>query len=92
MFQYVKLKDGYYYNNHKSHNGDKYHQRRYLVGTRGNQKDHIKITTDFDKDWLQTVQPVTPKISDTLSEDSIIKQSLNSKVEEEDTMKYFEKL
>lgn len=53
LFNYVKINNGYYYNIHKSTNGDSYSQRRWQLGERGNQKDHVKITTDFDTQWLK---------------------------------------
>ena len=53
VFNYVKINNGYYYNIHKSTNGDSYSQRRWQLGERGKQKDHVKITTDFDIKWLK---------------------------------------
>ena len=53
LFNYVKINNGYYYNMNKATNGDSYSQRRWQLGERGKQKDHVKITTDYDTQWLK---------------------------------------
>jgi hypothetical protein len=65
LFHYVKITNGYYYNFHKATNGDSYFQRRWQLGERGHQKDHVKITTDFDTKWL-TDKALIPQVENDI--------------------------
>ena len=82
LFHYVKITNGYYYNIHKSTNGDSYFQRRWQQGERGHQKDHVKITTDFDTKWL-TDKTLIPQVENGID----ITKHLD-----EDAQNYFDKL
>lgn len=49
FFEFVNMTEGYHYNNHLARKGDTKSARRWLVGGRNNQKNHIKVTCDFDE-------------------------------------------
>jgi hypothetical protein len=52
FFDFVMMTDGYYYNEHLARHGDTKTSRRWLQGIRGEQENHIKVTSDFDKKFI----------------------------------------
>lgn len=78
VFQFAMGAKGMDYNPHLANKGDSKSQRRWKRGSAGNQKVCFRITTDIDKEFGST----GGKFS----------KSKSGKDDDEDTMKYFEKL
>ena len=51
VWDYIDASEGYYYNKHLSKKGTTKSSRRWQRGPAGQQKNHIKVTTDFDMEW-----------------------------------------
>lgn len=48
---------GYDYNKHLSQKGNTKSSRRWQRGKSGDQKEHIRITTNYDKEWSSVTVP-----------------------------------
>jgi hypothetical protein len=79
IWEFTSQTKGYAYNGHLSHKGDNKSSRRWQRGPAGEQTPHIRITTDFDPEWLKEME--------TQTNDQEIAND-----DEEDFSSYFDKL
>lgn len=53
FFDFISLSVGYHYNDQLSYRGDSKMDRRWQKGPAGQQRPHVRVTTDFDVEWLE---------------------------------------
>lgn len=52
LWDFISAIEGYHYNKHLAKRGDTKSSRRWQRGSAGDQQNHIRMTTDFDMEWL----------------------------------------
>jgi len=65
VWDFIDAIEGYHYNKHLSKKGESKSSRRWQRGASGSQSNHIRITTDYDTEWL------SPKVTQTNHDDDL---------------------